>query len=44
MKYSQSEKMEIIGMVEGSNLSVKKTLQEMDVPREFFLLLVSQIP
>jgi len=37
MKYSQSEKMEIIRMVEGSNLSVKKTLEEMDVPRSSFL-------
>jgi transposase-like protein len=33
MKYNQSEKMEIIRMVEESNLSVKKTLEEMDVPR-----------
>ena len=36
MRYSQSEKMEIIRMVEESNLSVKKTLQEMDVPRSSF--------
>jgi putative transposase len=36
MKYSQSEKMEIIRMVEESNLSVKKTLEEMDVPRSSF--------
>ena len=36
MKYSQSEKMEIIRMVEESNLSVKKTLGEMDVPRSSF--------
>jgi len=36
MKYSQSEKMEIIRMVEGSNLSVKKTLEQMDVPRSSF--------
>ena len=36
MKYSQSEKMEIIRMVESSNLSVKKTLDEMDVPRSTF--------
>jgi len=36
MRYSQSEKMEIIRMVEESNLSVKKTLEEMDVPRSSF--------
>ena len=36
MKYSQSEKMEIIRMVEESNLSVKRTLEEMDVPRSSF--------
>ncbi len=36
MKYSQSEKMEIIRMVEESNLSVKKTLEKMDVPRSSF--------
>jgi putative transposase len=36
MKYSQSEKMEIIRMVEESNLSVRKTLEEMDVPRSSF--------
>ena len=36
MRFTQSEKMEIIRMVEGSNLSVKKTLEEMDVPRSSF--------
>ncbi len=36
MRYSQSEKMEIIRMVEESNLSVKKTLEEIDVPRSSF--------
>jgi putative transposase len=36
MKYTQSEKMEIIRMVEESNLSVKKTLEEMDVSRSSF--------
>lgn len=36
MRYSQSEKMEIIRMVEESNLSVKRTLEEMDVPRSSF--------
>jgi transposase-like protein len=36
MKYTQSEKMEIIRMVEESSLSVKQTLREMDVPRSSF--------
>ena len=36
MKYSQSEKMELIRMVEGSDLGVKKTLEEMDVARSSF--------
>jgi putative transposase len=36
MKYSQSEKMEMIRMVEESNLSARKTLEEMDVPRSSF--------
>ena len=36
MKYSQSEKMEIIRMVEDSNLSVRKTLQQMDISRSTF--------
>ena len=36
MKYTQSEKMEVIRMVEESNLSVKKTLEEMDVSRSSF--------
>lgn len=36
MRYTQSEKMEIIRMVEQSNLSIKKTLEEMDVPRSSF--------
>ena len=30
MRYSQSEKMEIIKLVEGSDLSVRNTLQELD--------------
>ena len=30
-RYSQAEKMEIIRMVEASDLSVKQTLQELDV-------------
>ena len=36
MRYSQSEKMEIIRMVEESNLPVKRTLQELDVPKSTF--------
>ena len=36
MRYSQAEKMEIIHLVEHSNLSIKKTLEELDVPRATF--------
>jgi putative transposase len=36
MKYRQSEKMELIRMVEESSLSVHKTLQEIDVSRSSF--------
>lgn len=36
MRYSQSEKMEIIRLVEQSSLSVKKTLRELDVNRSTF--------
>jgi transposase InsO family protein len=36
MRYNQSEKMEIIRMVEESNLSVRKTLTELDIPRSTF--------
>jgi len=36
MKYSQAEKMEIIRMVEESSLSVRKTLQQMDISRSTF--------
>jgi len=36
MRYSQSEKMEIIRMVEESNLPVKNTLKELDVPKSTF--------
>ena len=36
MRYTPSEKMEIIRLVEASDLSVKKTLQELDVPRSTF--------
>jgi putative transposase len=36
MKYSQPEKMEIIRMVEDSNLSVRRTLRQLDIPRSSF--------
>lgn len=36
MRYSQAEKMEIIHLVEHSNLPTKKTLEELDVPRATF--------
>ncbi len=36
MKYSQPEKMEIIRMVEDSNLSVRRTLQQLEIPRSTF--------
>ena len=36
MRYSQSEKAEIIRTVEGSELSVKRTLEKLDVPRSTF--------
>jgi transposase InsO family protein len=36
MKYSQPEKMEIIRMVEDSNLSVRKTLRQIDISRSTF--------
>jgi putative transposase len=36
MKYSQSEKMEIIRMVEESNLSVRCTLRQIDISRSTF--------
>jgi len=36
MKYTQSEKMEIIRMVEESSLSAKQTLREIDVPHSSF--------
>ena len=35
-RYSQAEKMEIIRIVEDSELSVKQTLKELDVPRSTF--------
>ncbi|NQU06490.1 MAG: transposase [Calditrichaeota bacterium] len=36
MRYSQSEKMEVIRTVEGSELSVRRTLKELDIPRSSF--------
>jgi len=36
MKYSQPEKMEIIRMVEESNLSVRNTLRQLDISRSTF--------
>jgi transposase InsO family protein len=36
MKYTQSEKMEIIRMVEESSLSVKQTLRKLELPRSSF--------
>jgi transposase len=36
MKYTATEKMEIIRLVEGSPLSIRKTLEEMDVSRSTF--------
>jgi transposase InsO family protein len=36
MRYTQAEKMEIIRTVEGSELSVKRTLEELDVNRSSF--------
>jgi len=36
MRYAQGEKMEIIRMVENSDLSVRKTLEELNVPRSSF--------
>jgi transposase-like protein len=36
MRFTQSEKMEIIRLVRGSQLGVKRTLEELDVPRSSF--------
>ena len=36
MRHSQSERMEIIQLVENSELSIRKTLQELGVPRSTF--------
>jgi putative transposase len=36
VRYSQAEKMEVIRLVEGSSLSVRRTLSELNVPRSSF--------
>ena len=36
MRYSASEKLEIIRLVEGSHLPVKRTLEKLGVPRPTF--------
>ena len=36
MRFTQSEKMEIIRLLEGSTLPVAQTLRELDVPRSSF--------
>jgi putative transposase len=36
MRFTQAEKMEIIRLVQGSELGVKRTLEELDVPRSSF--------
>jgi len=36
MRHSQSERMEIIQLVENSELSIRKTLKELGVPRSTF--------
>ena len=36
MRYTQAEKMEIINLVEASDLSIRRTLQELDIPRSTF--------
>ncbi len=36
MRYSQTEKMEVIRTVEGSELSVTRTLRELDIPRSTY--------
>jgi putative transposase len=36
MRFTQSEKMEIIRLVRGSQIGVKRTLEELDVPRSSF--------
>ena len=40
MRYSPEEKMEIIRMVDGSELGVKRTLQELGIARSTFYSVV----
>jgi hypothetical protein len=40
MRYSQAEKMEIIRLVEGSEIGVKRTLEELAVLQKQLLSLV----
>ncbi len=43
MRYTQAEKMEIIRLVEQSELSIAQTLAELEVPRSTFYRLVSAV-
>jgi len=36
MRFTQSEKMEIIRIVEGSELSINRTLQELGIPKRTY--------
>ncbi len=36
MRYSQAEKMEIIRLVEESDISIRRTLKELDIARSSF--------
>ena len=36
MRYSPAEKMELIHLVEHSNMSIRKTLKELDLPKSTF--------
>ena len=36
MRYSLAEKMDLIHLVEHSNISIRKTLEELDLPRSTF--------
>jgi hypothetical protein len=42
MRYSQAEKLEIIRLVEASDLSVKPTLVQAEAPNYFFVELTDQ--
>ena len=43
MRYTQAEKMQIIRLVEASDLSIRRTLNELGVPR-FLLPMVPTLP